>query len=80
MSYYEYEPGMTPIFGTLDYYRHIHYLTKKTEIPAGIFLGPFLFLGPSKHPRLLRPLSKFAFWILRFLGWEIISSIEEVPK
>jgi len=78
MYHYIPTPGLTPVMGTVDYYKHIHYLTRTTELPLGVHLGPFLFLGRPRRPHLYKIVSRFAFWLLRFVGWEVVSSGEAV--
>ena len=61
-----------PISTVKDYHRHHEEMCAR--MPLGIELGPFMVLG--RRRRWFAWLSRLAFWLLRWVGWELVSSRE----
>lgn len=57
---------------TVDRLKEIHADLKRNEIPAGAWFGPLMVLGRGRWGSGL--VTRLAFWLLRKVGWELVSS------
>ena len=64
--------------GSEIYLQDVHREMRKAAVPAGVILGPFLLLGPSRWgARIQKFVTTLAFQLLARAGWEMVMSKEE---